>query len=198
MASKAGLTLWRARLFLDQARAAHHDWERFAANYEAAVVFSRSVTLHLQAEYGRQPDFSAWYEQIRTQLGKDEVARFFLESRNIILHRGPVALVQFGSFTVHDAAVGVEEARVDKYDEPEQPVPAEWAGAERQWAGLNRLGPIEVPPASVEFSYHHWDSPAADGQDAAALLSSYLDTLEEIVRAAEERWGEDRRCRPVP
>jgi hypothetical protein len=184
--SKPRLTLWRARLLLDQARQAHEDWERFATNYEAAIVFGRSVTFHLQAEYAGEAGFLDWYAERQAALSANEVARFFLSSRNIILKQGPVVLVQIGSFSAQDTGVGTDAAHVEKQGEPGNQVPDIWQEAPKQWAVLQHL---EEVPGSAQFSYHHWGSPAAEDEDAAGLLTRYLDALEAIVADAEARWG---------
>lgn len=62
----------------------------YAAFLEAAIVFARSVTFHLQKELREIPGFDEWYAQEQALLSVDPVAKYFLEQRNYILKQGSV------------------------------------------------------------------------------------------------------------
>lgn len=56
-------TLEAARLFAKQADAAGNDIMGFRHNLEAAIVFGRSVTFHIQKEFTRHAGFDKWYSE---------------------------------------------------------------------------------------------------------------------------------------
>lgn len=91
MTSVARSTIAKARFFLDRADEAGGE-DRFAfGNFlEAAIVFARSVTFHLQKEFAHQPEFKTWYEEHQKSLGQNKLARFLLEQRNYLLKQGPI------------------------------------------------------------------------------------------------------------
>lgn len=186
MVSVARQTLARARILLAQAADAGEVWERFATNYEAAVVFARSVTFHLHAEYANKPGFRDWYARRRETLDADDTSRYFLDTRNSIVHEGPVALTQVGSVMVQDSGVGTDSASVSRgaEDDPLESANSEYSG---QLAVLERLRHMEEVPGTATFSYHLLDR-LADERDAVELLSQHLDTLSALVAEAATKW----------
>lgn len=69
MSTVAGKTLKKALHFVRQARATSpDDREALVANFEAAVVFCRSVTFHLQSQSAHSPCFVQWYETNQSKL----------------------------------------------------------------------------------------------------------------------------------
>lgn len=90
MTITAAETLKKAFLFVRQARTTSpSDRDALVANFEAAVVFCRSVTFHLQSQYAHSPGFRQWYEAKQEQLRRDALSRFLLEQRNYVLKVGP-------------------------------------------------------------------------------------------------------------
>ena len=90
--SIARTTIGKARFFLDCAEAATpNQREAFCNNLEAAIVFARSITFHLQKEFADQQAFKEWYAIKQQVLSEDRLACFLLEQRNYILKEGPVA-----------------------------------------------------------------------------------------------------------
>jgi len=90
MESTASLTLRKARLFLAQARAADpNDRDAIASNLEAAIVFCRSVTFHLQSQFAHSTGFVEWYAEQQHRLGEQPLSRFMLNQRNYVLKVGP-------------------------------------------------------------------------------------------------------------
>ena len=81
-------TLQRARFFLRQgAVCGTEDVEGAEHNLNAAIVFGRSVTFHIQSQYGHRPDFDYWYAWQENVLRSDPLAVFFNKARNDILKR---------------------------------------------------------------------------------------------------------------
>ena len=83
--------LEKAIFFLELARhSARQERKHFERFVEAAIVFGRSVTFHLQKEFAQHPDFSSWYAGQQELLRNDDLCRFFVERRNFILKEGPL------------------------------------------------------------------------------------------------------------
>ncbi len=86
----AQTTLTKARFFALKARETPPlQRADFAAYLEAAIVFSRSVTFHLQKELSAKPEFANWYSEHQTKLAASPIARYLLEQRNYVLKEGP-------------------------------------------------------------------------------------------------------------
>ena len=109
MESTASLTLRKALLFLAQARNADiNEREVVATNLEAAIVFCRSVTFHLQSQFAHSPGFHDWYAEQQRLLGHSPISRFMLNQRNYVLKVGPTVVTRVinvsitESLTVHD------------------------------------------------------------------------------------------------
>jgi hypothetical protein len=83
-------TLEAARFFSAQAAASRAGDPAFRYFLEAAIVFARSVTFHLQKEFSKEPAFSAWYDQWRDRMGQNAACAFFLYKRNFVLKEGRV------------------------------------------------------------------------------------------------------------
>ena len=93
MSTIAGGTLKKALLFVRQARnTSPNDIEALVANFEAAVVFCRSVTFHLQSQFAHSPGFLQWYETKQEHMRRDPLSRFMLEQRNYVLKVGPASI----------------------------------------------------------------------------------------------------------
>ncbi len=91
----------KARFFVEKARIAEtRDEVDFQNFLETAIVWARSVTFVLQTQYKRVPGFEDWYAKWQDQLGKDPLARFFLEQRNFVLKRKGVVLRKVTTVTV--------------------------------------------------------------------------------------------------
>ena len=91
MLSVARETITKARFFLDRAEEAGASRRDALCNYlEASIVFSRSVTFHLQKEYADRPGFSDWYAREQVLLRQSRLSRFLLEQRNYVLKEGQI------------------------------------------------------------------------------------------------------------
>jgi hypothetical protein len=89
----AAVTLKRACFFVDQAtRTDPNDTKAIVNHVEAAIVFARSVTFHLQSQLAHTPGFEEWYAEQQKRLSDDRLSRFMLRQRNYSLKVGPVAV----------------------------------------------------------------------------------------------------------
>lgn len=87
----AAETLKKSNFFLNRAReVARSDRDAFGAFLEAAIIFSRSVTFHLQKELSSKPGFAEWYAIQQSRLAQSVESRFLLEQRNYLLKEGPL------------------------------------------------------------------------------------------------------------
>jgi hypothetical protein len=101
--SIAAQTLGRANFFLDYAESyAPSDRRGFEHFLEAAIVYGRSVTFHLQKEFSKYSGFDDWYREKREEMEKDPLFRFFLEKRNYILKEGPVSIQKTIAITISE------------------------------------------------------------------------------------------------
>jgi hypothetical protein len=197
-------TLRRARHFLGRAvNAAGPDPLGMRYDLEAAIVFARSVTFHLQKELSDRPGFVEWYANIRSQLEQDPVARFLLEVRNLILKQGPAPVAR-QIVAVINEAVELDEAlqiRVKRgtpwyrrssrilLEDAFRPL-RDWqarrehereAAARRAQRDLESESP--APKISVVFA-----TPPLQGQSVFAVIDGHLSVLETIVTQARERF----------
>lgn len=202
--SVARITVGKTRILLSQARAAVLDRPVFEANFEAAIVLARTVTLHLQKEYAHTPGFPTWWSSQQAALAEDHLARFFLETRNYILKEGPPALIQLatvqlqgsiepeGSLTVRALRGRPWYKRSPRiwWQDLRQRAP-DWIARPRmrpQRKVLEQLSRMREVPGTATAHYQFLDEEWA-GRDAAALLEDNLDTLESVTLEAEARFG---------
>jgi hypothetical protein len=202
-ASTARHTLERARFFLAEARNTRiDDQERLLHFFEAAIVFGRSVTFHLQSQHAHEAGFDAWYGQQQVELMKDSLARFFLEKRNYVLKVGQLAVgkhvdVHIQS-TVHlTASVSAVVVRGKPwYRRSPRILIADVLYPLRQslhsWRDRRRIaarararesnGRVTVTE-SLRFADEAWQD-----RSALDLFHEYLDRLEPFVADAEKRF----------
>jgi hypothetical protein len=83
-----------ARFFVDQASRIDpnrsNDREALTNYLQAAIVFMRSVTFHLQKQFAHTAGFNEWYAQQQQRLSEDRLSRFLLQQRNYVLKEGPI------------------------------------------------------------------------------------------------------------
>lgn len=104
--SIAAQTLERANFFLDCAQpCAPSDRRAFEHFLEAAIVYGRSVTFHLQKEFSKCSGFGDWYREKQEEMERDPLFRFFLEKRNYILKEGPVSIQKTIAVTISETMV---------------------------------------------------------------------------------------------
>lgn len=102
--SNARNTLDRARFFLAEAEAARlKDRNRLESMIEAAIVFGRSITFHLQKEFAHVVDFADWYAEQQRTMRDDPLCAFILAQRNVILKQGPIPIRKTISVSMTEA-----------------------------------------------------------------------------------------------
>jgi hypothetical protein len=113
MPSTARDTLEKAKYFAAKAADSQpEDLVGFRHNLEAAIVFARSVTFHIQKEFAHAPGFDAWYKNWQDRLGSDKASRFFLDKRNFLLKKGRLEISRHISFKVTITASSKLTAKV--------------------------------------------------------------------------------------
>lgn len=113
MKSTASLTLSKAHTFLEQAqRADRNDYHAISTNIEAAIVFCRSVTLHLQKQFAHVAGFDTWYEKQREALRGQSLGRFLLDQRNYVLKVGPAVIHRIIGVSIAESVVARDELTV--------------------------------------------------------------------------------------
>jgi hypothetical protein len=194
----------KARFFLTQARI-NQDVDRFAytSNIEAAIVFARSVTLHLQKDFAHSEGFKEWYAERQHALSQDPLSRFLLQERNFILKVRALSTkriveAEFMASVHATATVNVRVIRAKPwyrrhpkilYDDLTYPL-RNWASgicARRQ--ASRTMQTIPVSTGHVVSDHIFFDHPDWSRVPALDLLVRHLDRLEPIVRDAEAAFG---------
>jgi len=203
--STASLTLSKALFFLDRAEEEGLDDRQAFSNYlEAAIVFGRSVTFHLQKQYAHAESFNAWYARQQERMKADPVLGYMLDKRNFILKIGPAGVHGrfFASFTATGHATASVTATIIRgapwYRRPPRIL---WRDFRRGWMQRLRRWRRRQPQrrqsshletraqqASLTGSLH-FDDWTHDDRSAVALIRYYLGELRPIVEEAEETFG---------
>lgn len=201
MRSVARTTLERARFFTTQAEAAAPlDRIAFGHNLEAAIVFARSVTFHLQKEFAHVAGFDAWYANWQQVLKKEPLACYLNEARRLAVHQGPLTLARTIVAVVTEAVSFYDEAIVTIrrgrpwYRQPLRVVYSDLMHPVRIWLHRRRerdlrrkrqtLGTLGSRSEVLDL-FHFADAPW-DQAPAVDLLRRHLDLLEEGVAGAEQ------------
>ena len=107
MPSKAASTLAKARFFIDCAEeTSSRDRHAFCHFLEAAIVFARSVTFHLQKELRHCDDFDSWYTPWQDRLRADLLSSFLMEQRNYVLKEGALGVNKHVAVELSATVVG--------------------------------------------------------------------------------------------
>ena len=200
-------TLERAQFFLERAElSGSGDRKAFEHSLEAAIVFGRSVTFHLQKEFNARTGFKEWYAQKQEQMTSDPLFEFFKERRNYILKEGPVpvqktiTVVVTESITLSDFV----EARVKRAKPWYRRSPKIWwedikaaiVGPLRRWQferQLSRKRKQRQRPTRSEIQERlHFEEPEWRNRAATDVLQEYLLKLECLVGEAESRFAEGK------
>ena len=80
-----------AAYFLMQMKATPNDKDVFQHNLSAFLSAFRSITLFMQKEYARTPNFATWYAQQQATMKADTILSFFNSQRVLTIHEKPVA-----------------------------------------------------------------------------------------------------------
>lgn len=200
--SIARKTLAQARFFVEQAELSGvADRKAFEAYLEAAIVLGRSVTFHIQKEYGDKLGFKSWYSTLQTTMKADPVFSFFRDRRNFILKQGPAGIYRVVSLSAQAAAVasvGTLEVRVIRakpwYRRGLKILWEDFRAAVvrpiHKWRQRRELARRRARAQSVEVTddNFYFDEPAWRDRPAVELLREYLDKLGTIVDEVETRF----------
>lgn len=80
--------VFEADYFLKRLQEAKHLSFEASCFFSAFVSASRSITFSLQAAMNGVPGFDEWYEDARKTLKTDRLAKYFVEARNDVVHKG--------------------------------------------------------------------------------------------------------------
>jgi hypothetical protein len=201
----ASITLEKAHFFADHARAAGPaQREDFSKFFEAAIIFARSTTLHLQKEYSQRSGFKDWYSGKQDMMRHDPVCSFFLKRRNFILKEGPVSLHKAASVTIRESLMlsGSVEVKVIRGKPWYRRSPKILWGDLRviimkpilRWlkkreTKRRRLDSQEKPKVETTEDFV-FDDPKWRDHPALDILSEYLGKLKLIVNEAETRFSD--------
>jgi len=191
----ARATLERAKFFLGRAWVHGIEQPEVAEHYlNAAIVFGRSVTFHLQAEFSHRPDFDYWYAWQENIL-RQPLPKFFNAARTLIVHKRTIDTRQRKRTSrivgeLPQSVIVLPAANAPWYRHA-------WAKAmqpiyrlQQRWfffqarRRAKRL-PIEVTHIDLYFQDAEFcDTPAPE------LVRRYLKTLEAVVKSAESELGQ--------
>ncbi|TAL84123.1 MAG: hypothetical protein EPN74_12580 [Rhodanobacter sp.] len=80
--------IFEAEYFLESIEKSRHLSLEASYSFSAFASASRSVTFSLQAVMSGVDGFEDWYEEARKSLSTDQLARYFVEVRNDVVHKG--------------------------------------------------------------------------------------------------------------
>lgn len=204
MNSIARRTLERAQFFLERAELSGSDDRRALEHFlEAAIVFGRSVTFHLQKEFNARTGFKEWYAQRQEQMASDPLFKFFKERRNYILKEGPVPIQKAITVVVTESItlLSFVEARVKRakpwyrrsskiwWEDIREAIvrPLRRWQYERQLARKRKQH--HQPTRSEIQERLHFEEPEWRDRAATDVLREYLLKLERLVGEAESRFA---------
>lgn len=206
MTSVARLTIAKARFFLDCAdETGANERTAFCNFLEAAIVFTRSVTFHLQKEFANQSGFTEWYVEHRKPLEQNRLGRFLLEQRNFVLKEGPIAthrvikmtmtatvsLSCSATVTVIRGAPWYRRSVRILWQDATYPLREKFhAFRERRIQAkvqkeLHQSQPQDTAHDDIYFSNDEWKS-----EPAVSHVRRLLDELEAFVQKAESKFSE--------
>ncbi len=196
-------TLERAQFFLEQAESSGlSDRLSFEHFLEAAIVFGRSVTFHLQKEFSVRTGFDEWYAEKQTQMKSDQLFIFFKEKRNYILKEGPVPVPKTKTIAITDSITTSDfvQVRVKRAKPWCRRSPKSWlkdiraaiARPLRRWCcerqqARRRKQYQRLTHAEIQEQLH-FEEPEWQDRAATDVLREYLLMLECLVGDAESRF----------
>jgi len=195
--------LGQARYFALQASRAAADRDALVSNFEAAIVFARSVTLCLQSDFHDSPGFPEWYSQKQEMMRKDPIFNLFVEKRNYILKEGTAVVHKTIKVEITET-IGVSEFFTCKvkrgqpwYRRPPKMLWEDIRAAIREplrewlWKRKRRQeAKLKITSTQAKVSGgHYFDDPAWSGREVFALFEEYLGKLELIVDEAERTFS---------
>ena len=204
MTSVARSTIAKAKFFLAQAdEAGCIRRDDFCNHLEASIVFTRSVTFHLQKEFANCVGFSEWYTKHQKSLGLNQLGRFLLEQRNYLLKEGPITthrvieitmtasvhLSGSATITIKRGAPWYRRSPLILWEDATYPFREKLRvhrenrnqAKTRQQIGQNQ--PPDVTRDAIYFSNEEWET-----VPAIELVHRLLDELNIIVLEAEQKF----------
>ena len=79
-----------AEYFLEMMKENIENRQKFEYNIHAFTSAARSVTLVLQKEISKNPEFYDWYHKKRISMKRDELFNIFKNMRNCAIHEGRI------------------------------------------------------------------------------------------------------------
>jgi hypothetical protein len=203
-------TLERARFFLERAEESDANTERAALeNFIAAtVVFGRSVTFHLQADYNHHDGFDEWWAERREEMRADPEMKALVELRNIELKVGPAGVRRVVNLELTSTAMAISDVLVSGVTRAapmrQRPLKSLLEDArrfvldplakarrliavarhQRRSSAATTTGDARITDDKLFFS-----DPAFASRHAFDVLRDYLGKLGTIVAATEEKFG---------
>jgi hypothetical protein len=200
--SSARSKLEKARFFATHASeaAVAQEYDAFESYIEAAIVFARSVTFCLQADYRHKPSFDGWYLKKQERMKNDSLFDFFRNERTNILKVRSVKVQKTVTITAYAETSSSFTIKVHRNQPWYRRSPRIlWKDFSRstidaarnklcKWKTKLRSQPKKRSEtiSSIEFFFEEprWkDRPALD------LLLQYLDKLELVVMEAEAQFA---------
>ena len=156
----------------------------FRFNVEAAIVFARSVTFHIQKEFSARPDFEEWYSPWQKRLAASPTCAYFLEKRNFVLKQGRLNLCYNITLeeriTVHE----VTDAAITRPDSPIEQTAAITAPIPHRDVVMDDVLKGFDTGATITGFVDHRPS-----ESAVRVLGEYLDVLAEVVSDAQRTFA---------
>jgi len=87
--------LQEARYFLKRMLETYSSPFEFECNLQAFISSARSVTLVMQTEYSKKPNFNEWYDEKQKEMKADEMINFFNKARVTTIHKKPLDIGTF-------------------------------------------------------------------------------------------------------
>lgn len=200
----ARMKVEQARFFVSQSSQAEAGQrEVLANNFEAAIVFGRSVTFCLQKDFHNKPGFNRWYAKKQEIMRQDPLFKLFLEKRNYILKQGTTGIHK--SINVEaTATVGISDFLTCKVKRGRpwyrrstkilwEDFRARIREPIREWMWkrkMRRKATQKKPSSTVKVSEgYYFDDPAWENREIFDLFNEYLNKLELIVSEAEIKFS---------
>ncbi len=198
-------TLQKSRFFVSKARdTTLEQRQEFATFLEAAIVFSRSVTFHLQKELAENPRFDPWYQSWQHRLGASAISRYLLDQRNYVLKEGPletrrvISMMGTSSIRLRDSVTVTVHRGTPWYRRSLAIIVEDLLRPYREWK-RHRLDQLQqkvearrarkaakaaaraaVTSDAIYFADEEWS-----GTPAIDLVEQHLSLLDELVTEAE-------------
>ena len=199
--STASHTLGRANYFLERAKACVRvDRAAFEHFLEAAIIYGRSITFHLQKEFAGAQGFDEWYGRKKAAMEGDPLFRFLKEKRNYVLKEGPVS-IQKTSFLSMFETVNISdilEVQVIRgkpwYKRGIRILLADLRGtliqSYRKWKYNRQVARqrkiIQRPHKTEMIEILHFEEPEWKERAATDLVQEYLYKLSILIAEAEK------------